>query len=837
MKNTLHRPSLLLALGLLLFLMTGGAANAQQQKFADFDIVRSDITVNLKPTTFSADVTAKVQLVNYTKDATATSLTLRLTKAAKLNVFSVNGTAASTEERKQPGSDQQTYAMYSATSLAAIPPGGTVTATMQYTLTFKESTNFAAITPGDCVLLPESNWTPFVHPTQTAHGADTAPYTLSVTGLDANDIQSDGTRTDAGGAATFTQTLAGRPWLVASSFDKPVTRTFTPTGGKAVTITVVTQAGLGAGAGKQAERVAEEAEKALTFYANIFGNAPMPTYTVISTPRKIIGDRRSPELRGREYDTVRGVRFIGSSGLLLDDSLFRRDALDADTIEFLARGAARPWLGGAMKLRGKGLGVVGDALPSWMAALYFETRFNAEAAREYWIRRTLAYARMAAVRDSSLGYERGIDAPLAFQTPEDGDYETSTLNKGALVFRLLERRLGRDKLLAAAKKVAETAGDAPALETLRATVVGTPADETLATFFKQWFDDLSEPDFVVGLPQKNDAGTSWTCALRNFGTGDGVFPVIAITDKGETLTATATVPSKGYGTVEFKTTANIVRVELDPEKLYPQVRFGYDKNSKQFDNDSRPERTSAYSLFFEAEQALKRRLKVGESETMRFTEAEPKLAAALEQMPNFTLARAFHARVLAGQGKFDAALAEIARVNKSVPAQLYPAAVAALIEGDAAAAKRGDAAAFEAYRRAVNFDAGVEIDDAARRGMVATEAALGKTGPIDADIKTFFGQMDQAVRTGTATAMEPYFIRPDTPKFVLGIVVSKPDNWTTQILRQERLSSTRVVLDVRVEVVTATKEVQTGNGVIYLRRTGSGWLIERLDQFTLKKKS
>jgi hypothetical protein len=835
MKKNIHHSSLLFALGLLLFLMTGGAASAQQAKFADFDIVRSDVTVTLKPTTFSADVTAKVQLVNYTKDATATSLTLRLTKAAKLNAFSVNGTAASTEERKQPGSDQQTYAMYSATSLAAIPPGGTVTATMQYTLTFKESTNFAAITPGDCVLLPEANWTPFVHPTQTAHGADTAPYTLTVTGADANDIQSDGARTDAGGAATFTQTLAGRPWLVASSFDKPVTRTFTPTGGKAVTITVVTQAGLNAG--KQAERVAEEAEKALTFYANIFGSTPTTTYTVISTPRKIIGDRRSPELRGREYDTVRGVRFIGSSGLLIDDGLFRRDTLDADTIEFLVRGAARPWLGGAMKLRGKGLGVVGDALPSWMGAVYFETRFNSDAAREYWIRRTLAYARMAAVRDSSLGYERGIDAPLAFQTPEDGDYETSTLNKGAIVFRLLERRIGRDKLLAAAKKVAETAGDAPALETLRATVVGTPADETLATFFKQWFDDLSEPDFVIGLPFKNDAGTGWTCALRNFGTGDGVIPVIAVTDKGETLTATATVPSKSYGTVEFKTTANIVRVELDPEKLYPQVRFGYDKNSKQFDNDSRPERTSAYSLFSEADQILKRRLKVGEPETARFAEAEPKLAAALEQMPNFTLARAYYARALAAQGKFDAAVVEAGKVNKSVPTALYPAAVAALVEGDAAAAKKNEAAAFEAYRRAVNFDAGVELDDLARRGMVAAEAAMGKTGPIDADIKTFIGQMDQAVRTGTATALEPYFIRPDTPKFVLGIVVSKPDNWTTQILRQERLSSTRVVLDVRVEVVTATKEVQTGSGVIYLRRTGSGWLIERLDQFTLKKKS
>ena len=50
--------------------------------------------------------------------------------------------------------------------------------------------------------------------------------------------------------------------------------------------------------------------------------------------------------------------------------------------------------------------------------------------------------------------------------------------------------------------------------------------------------------------------------------------VAAITDRGERVLAETTVPAKNFGEVVFKTTSKIVRVEVDPDKLYPQLDYG-----------------------------------------------------------------------------------------------------------------------------------------------------------------------------------------------------------------------------------------------------------------------
>ena len=42
------------------------------------------------------------------------------------------------------------------------------------------------------------------------------------------------------------------------------------------------------------------------------------------------------------------------------------------------------------------------------------------------------------------------------------------------------------------------------------------------------------------------------------------------------MRAEATVPAKNFGEVVFKTPSKIVRVEVDPDKLYPQLDYGND---------------------------------------------------------------------------------------------------------------------------------------------------------------------------------------------------------------------------------------------------------------------
>jgi hypothetical protein len=100
--------------------LTPGAATAQE--FADFGLVRSTIGVTLRPAEYSADVTATLELTNIARQAEARTLTLRLTKAAKVTAFTVNERAFSTDEKKQPGGDA-TIATYVAELSPPLAPG------------------------------------------------------------------------------------------------------------------------------------------------------------------------------------------------------------------------------------------------------------------------------------------------------------------------------------------------------------------------------------------------------------------------------------------------------------------------------------------------------------------------------------------------------------------------------------------------------------------------------------------------------------------------------------------------------------------------------------------
>jgi len=805
------------------------------QEFADFGLVRSTISVTLRPAEYSADVTATLELTNIARQAEARTLTLRLTKAAKVTAFTVNERAFSTDEKKQPGGDAA-IATYVAELSPPLAPGGKVTARLAYTLTYRESTSYAAITPGDTLLLPESGWTPFIHLPQSSHGPDTAPYVLTVARPPDGEVWSSGTRRETDDAIVFTSDLAGEPWLVVQPLGPPVSRRVAADNGESVTIHVRSAQGLPAETQRQAQRLAEEVERILAFYQKLWGAAPVREFHLLTTPRRVVADRRSPELRGRDFDTDRAIRYAAPGAVLIEAAALRRPTLDAEMVEWLTASLAQTWLGGKVRLRGRGWGILADALPAYLTGRYIEQHYGPAAGRDFWLRRSFAYGRLAAIRVSQQGFERGIDLIPVLQHPAFPDYYASMPNRGALVFRLLERLVGRDTLLTAIRETVADPGGTATYEAFRNRLVGTPPDERRANFFRQWFEELSEPDFVIGVPVRREDGPGWTCALRNLGTGDASLPVVAITDKGERLTTTVELPSKGYATAVFETPATITSVELDPEKLYPQVRFGYDRNSRQFDNDARPERRYAFGLLLDAEATLTRRLKAGETEAQRQAEAEGLLREALAREPDLALARAYLARTLIAQGKPDAAAEQVAAIRRAALPSRYPLALALLTEADLAMARQAYEQARAAYKAAFEMESGPALDEQARRGLLASETAAGQASPPDEELRAFLATMDKAIRTGTSKALEACFIRPDTSRFVLGIVVSKPDAWTTQGLRMERLDARRVLLDVRVVVVSATKEEQTGTGLIFLRRVGQSWMVERLDQFVLAKR-
>ena len=57
-------------------------------------------------------------------------------------------------------------------------------------------------------------------------------------------------------------------------------------------------------------------------------------------------------------------------------------------------------------------------------------------------------------------------------------------------------------------------------------------------------------------------------ALRNLGSTDVSVPVAATTDRGEKLSVDVVIPARNFGEAVFKTTGRVVRVEIDPDKLY-----------------------------------------------------------------------------------------------------------------------------------------------------------------------------------------------------------------------------------------------------------------------------
>ncbi|MFQ3591356.1 MAG: hypothetical protein SNJ67_13805, partial [Chloracidobacterium sp.] len=432
-----------------LWLATGVA---QAQEFADFGIIRSTVNVTLRPADYSADVTATLELTNIAKQAEARTLTLRLTKAAQVTSFTVNDRPMPTDEKKQPGGDTA-IATYVAELSPPLGPGKNVTAKLVYTLTYRESTNYAALTPGDSLLLPEAGWTPFIHLPQSSHGPDTAPYVLTVTKPTDGEVWSSGTRQEAGGSISFTSSLAGEPWLLVQPLAPPVTRRFTPASGEPTVVNVHGTRGLPEESSRQAQRLAEEVARILGFYQSLWGAVPVREFQVLTTPRRVVADRRSPELRGRDFDTDRAIRYSAPGVVVLEAATLRRPTLDAETVEWLTANVAQTWLGGQTRLRGRGWGVLADALPAYLTAQYLQQQYGAAAERDFWLRRSFAHGRLAGIRVSQQGFERGIDPILTLQHPALPDYYASLPTKGALVFRLLERLVGRDTLLAAVKSI------------------------------------------------------------------------------------------------------------------------------------------------------------------------------------------------------------------------------------------------------------------------------------------------------------------------------------------------------------------------------------------------
>jgi tetratricopeptide (TPR) repeat protein len=591
-------------------------------------------------------------------------------------------------------------------------------------------------------------------------------------------ISSGVEKSGAGGSSVYEQSLNAQPFFIQGDWDR------TEGAGEGKGITAFLPKGSSPEERKQAEAMTALAGSARSFYAGLLGPAP-------DVPIRLISVRR-------------GSGFNDAGTVLVESGAFRRAKLDSATALLVSEAMSRLWIGGQTAVRGEGGGLLRDGLVRFLATLFIEKQFGREAATSEILRERLAYAAVAR-----------RDAPLSRTTPLDDAYFSSVPNKGAMVWRLVERRLGRDVLMGVLRGLLQTGkndANGISLAALRAALVERGGDQ-LKTLIDQEMDQVTDMDLMIGMPLQR--GVEWVSALRNLGSSDVIVTVTATTDRGEQLSVEATVPAHNFGEAVFKTSAKLVRAEIDPEKLYPQLDYSNDVVPRVRD-------------FAEALAEASRQFGAQD-----YVKVESIVREILANAPRLQEARIILARALLVQNKLD----EAEKLFRSALDEVLPTAATlawANVGLGEISLKKGQAVeAAKRFDDAVRADAEYASSLIARAGRIRAEAAAGSPPAVDNAVRAFIGQLDQAITSGKKVELDSRVVSGELVKFVGGIVGTQPEIWQTSLLRTELLDANLVAADVSINA-KELGQVRSGTAVLILSRASGGWKLAGIELFEVR---
>lgn len=763
----------------------------------EFEIKSYDIKANVNQDAHTVDVQAKMRLVNLSgrdiadKVLLGTSnkprLSFFLHNKAKVSAMSVNGTSAQFRAGEPLRLPMITVSTDITTAFAAAPE---FDVELTYAIPSTDRSQTLHVSTNESYALPNGFWFPIYHNPYADHGADTAPFKLTVT-TPTGKVISSGNRI---GDNTFEQPLATQPFFVVGNYDVA-----TATGDKSAKIEVYAPRGLGENGQQQTKRLVEETTKIVNFFTGYFGIPLSGAFRVVASG-------------------VQGLSFADPGVVVLDDSYFRRNVLDLGTIELVAGAVAKSFVDGRVLMRGRGAGMMRDGLPVYLVAQYLGARFGEAQQSAALDRFRRAYEPIA----------RGSDTALLLQSPYDRSYTTVVYNKGALVWRLLEKKLGKAAFDTLVRNMLDrqridvlslTEWKAPLCRVSRCTSVkadvlaaaGTQQN-ALQEIFAQWIETVIVPDFAVGQPQANANGVE--SALVNFGSGDITVEVVATTESGEKLRQNVPIKGGEYGAVTFPAGTKIARIEVDPDKLYPQ---------KDYANDVYPRRASATEFYGQASLAFTKK---------EYATAEAKLKEALTAEPNSPILQSLLGRVLFATNRNDEAAKVLTDTLKSEPLQLQAYAWSHLGLGQLAlqANKPAEAAAHFRFAAASDLDQTTTL--VARDGAAKAEQGSGAVKVPD-DVRAFLKQLDDALLTGSADTVAPFVELGNLREFVKRTTGSKPSLWTTEILRVETWDAERIAVDVNLKLKIVGRE-GAGRAVYVLNRAGGKLKLSEVPIFDVK---
>ncbi|MFN2516821.1 MAG: tetratricopeptide repeat protein [Pyrinomonadaceae bacterium] len=757
----------LVALGLSLVSL---AATAQEEARAAWQITNFDITANVQQSERTLSVIAILSAANVGRGA-GSSFTFRINTKASIKAVTVGGANANFRMVSETGNLQRV----TVTLPSSIPPNGPLVLTINYVFPVESNTGLAAISPIGSQFLPLSFWSPTPNSPFSARGSDTAPVRLVVNG--ANVIASGVEKIGGAGSTTYEQPLNAQPFFVQGDWDK-VEGT-----GESKNITVFLARGATTEEKKQAEAAVTFAASARAYYAVQLGPVP-------EVPIRLVAVRR-------------GSGFSDAGTILVEPGAFRRSKLDAGTALLISESISRLWMGAQTPVRGEGGGLLRDGLTRFLAGMFIEKQFGRDAAQAELLRERIAYSSVAK-----------RDGPLARVTPLDSTYFNSVPNKGAMVWRLIEHSLGRDAFVSTLRTLLQSGKGRTSgidLASFRNALVER-GGARIKTLLDQQIDQVTDLDLMIGVPQRR--GSEWVSALRNLGSTDVVTTVRATTASGEQLSVDVTVPSLNFSEAVFKTPSPITRLEIDPEKLYPQLDYS---------NDSAPRTRDLSEALSEATRQLG---------AQDYAKAESIAREILGITPHMQEARVLLARALLGQNRIE----EAEKLFRSALEETLPTAATlawanvGLGESSLKKGQAGEAAKY--FTHAVRADAEYASSLAARAGRVKAEAAANIL-QVDGSVRAFVAQLDQAITSGKKTELESRVVSGELIRFISGVVGTQPEIWQTKVLRTEQLDANLATADVSLE----TKELgrqQSGTAVLILSRAGSSWKLVGIDLFEVR---
>ncbi|MDX6611566.1 MAG: hypothetical protein QOD75_752 [Blastocatellia bacterium] len=742
------------------------AVSAQEDLRAAWQVTGFDINVSPLGNDRFLNGRASVALRNVGRGSGST-VSFRINPKAEIKAVTVNG--ASAPFRTAP---EKNLLRPTVTLAAPVAPNGTLTVVIEYRLPVEENSGLAAISPAGSQFLPVSFWYPAPSPLLGVRGADYAPFRLTVGG---ENVVSSGVEKSPG---VYEQSLNGLPFFLTGNWETIAGAA------EARGVSALVARGANADERKQAQALITLAANARAFYAGILGPAP-------EAPVRLVW-------------VARGAGFNDAGTILLDAASFRRSKIDSATALLIAESVARLWIGGATAVRGEGGGVLREGLARYLANQFLEKQFGPQTAEAERTRQRFAYALIAK-----------RDAPLSRTAPLDDTYFSSVSNKGAMTWRLAEKLVGREVFQNIVKTALQNAKSDTGGLTLGAMrlAVAERGGATAKSLLEQQLDQPTDLDLLVGIPQAR--GGEWVAALRNVGSIDALVTVAATTDRGERLTTEVTIPARNFAEAVFKSTARIVRVEVDPDKLYPQL---------DFTNDIAPRTLTMENPLGEAIRLF---------DTQNYARAEALARDVLVLEPRLQDARVLLARALLAQEKVADAEKEFRSALEDplpLPATLAWANIG-LAEISMRRGQPGEAAQF--FGEAVRADAVYGSTLAARAGRIRAEAAAKTAPPIDESARAFLAQLDQAIRNGRQAELDPLLVPGELVRFTRGIVGTKPEIWQTSVQRTEQLDANRLAADVSITERELGND-RSGTAVLILVRVGGSWKLGGIEFFEVK---